>query len=103
MGEVAVDTHSLPAGVTAIRKCGFAIWAGEQLSEAFRARFDAHRIPVIGVRHVRLWGLQVDDEKEIPGHERTSVPDDELWEIRLEAKDGSTYEVDASLLVPAPG
>jgi hypothetical protein len=63
-------------------------------------RFDDSRIPVVGVRHVRLWGIQVDDDSEIEGHERTSIPDEELWEIVLKAKDGSTYEVNSKLVVP---
>jgi hypothetical protein len=46
--------------------------------------------------------LQVDDEFEIPGHERTRVADEELWEISIRARDGSTYEVNAALLLPAP-
>jgi len=50
---------------------------------------------------VRVWGLQVDDERELPGHERTQIPDDEIWEINLEAKDGSPYEVDSRKLKAA--
>jgi hypothetical protein len=82
-------TTSLPDQVAAIE--------GE-----FRERFDAGRIPVAAIRHVRQWGLQVDDEFEIPGHERTRVADEELWEISIRARDGSTYEVNAALLLPAP-
>jgi hypothetical protein len=51
---------------------------------------------------VRQWGLQVDDEFELPGHERTMIPDEELWEVSIRARDGSTYEVNAALLRPAP-
>jgi hypothetical protein len=51
--------------------------------------------------NVRVWGLQVDDERELPGHERTQIPDDEIWEINLEAKDGSHYEVDSRKLKAA--
>jgi hypothetical protein len=40
------------------------------------ALFDGSQIPVVGVRHVRQWGIQVDDEREILGHERTSVSDE---------------------------
>ena len=54
-----------------------------------------------GVRHVRVWGIQVDDERALPGLERTSIPDEDLWEITLEAKDGSSYEFDSRLLKPA--
>jgi len=67
-----------------------------------RVRADAGRIPVTAIRHVRQWGLQVDDEFELPGHERTMIPDEELWEVSIRARDGSTYEVNAALLRPAP-
>jgi hypothetical protein len=30
------------------------------------------------------------------------MPDDEIWEINLEAKNGSRYEVESSLLKAAP-
>lgn len=92
---------AMPPAVAAIRDRGFAIWAGDELAPAFRAQFDDRRIPVRGVRHVRIWGLQVDDERELPGLERTNIPDEEVWEVNLEAKDGSCYEVDSRLLVPA--
>jgi hypothetical protein len=51
---------------------------------------------------VRVWGLQVDDERELPGLERTMIADEDLWEINLVAKDGSCYEVESRLLVAAP-
>ncbi len=92
----------MPADVVAIKECGYAIWASEEGSDSFRALFDESRIPVTGVRHVRHWGLQVDDERELPGRERTSIPDEEIWEINLEAKDGSHYEVESRFLKPAP-
>jgi hypothetical protein len=66
------------------------------------ALFDDSKIPVVGLRHVRQWGIQVDDEREILGHERTSVSDEDLWEIVLAAKDGATYEVNSAFLEPAP-
>ena len=50
------------------------------------------------MRNVRIWGLQVDDERELPGLERTQIPDEEIWEINLEAKDGSHYEFDSRKL-----
>jgi hypothetical protein len=56
---------------------------------------------VAGVRHVRIWGLQVDDERELPGLERTQIPDEEVWEVNLEALDGSKFEVDSRLLKAA--
>ena len=93
---------SMPAELTAIVECGYAIWATDGVDEAMRARFDSERIPVAGVRHVRVWGLQVDDERELPGLERTQVPDEELWEVNLEALNGSKYEFDSTLLEPAP-
>ena len=92
---------TLPPAVAAIRDCGYAIWADDGLSAAFRSQFDDKRIPVRGIRQVRIWGLQVDDERELPGHERTSIPDEEVWEVNLEAKDGSCYEVESRLLVAA--
>ena len=96
------QTHaSMPDAVRAIRDCGFATWAGEGVQSDFRAKFDPHRIPVCGVRNVRVWGLQVDDERELPGHERTLIPDEELWEVNLVALDGSRYEVESTLLIAA--
>ena len=95
-------TARMPERVAAITECGFATWATNDVDPAFRARFDEQRIPVAGVRNVRVWGIQVDDERELPGHERTQIPDEELWEVNLEAKDGSHYEVDSKMLKPAP-
>ena len=101
MGDETTPAE-MPARVAAIRDCGFAIWAGSSVPAEFRARFDPERIPVRGIRNVRVWGLQVDDERELPGHERTSIPDEELWEVNLVARDGTCFEVEAGLLVPAP-
>ena len=95
-------TEKMPERVAAIAECGFATWASDEVDPAFRARFDEERIPVAGVRNVRVWGIQVDDERELPGRERTPIPDEELWEINLEAKDGSHYEVDSKMLKAAP-
>lgn len=92
----------MPPRVAAIRDRGFTTWAGGGVAAEFKARFDPVRIPVKGVRNVRVWGLQVDDERELPGHERTMIPDEELWEVNLVALDGSCFEVEAGLLVPAP-
>jgi hypothetical protein len=92
----------MPVEVAAIVECGVAIWAGDAVDTALRARFDAERIPVAGVRHVRVWGLQVDDERELPGHERTQIPDEEIWELNLVSADGSKYGFDSRLLRPAP-
>ena len=93
--------RNMPPEVAEIAECGFATWASDTVDDTLRARFDAERIPVAGVRHVRIWGLQVDDERELPGLERTQIPDDEVWEVNLEALDGSKYEVDSRLLKAA--
>lgn len=71
------------------------------MAPALRQKFDARRIPVRNIRHVRVWGLQVDDERALPGRERTTIPDEDLWEISLEANDGSTRSFDSRLLVAA--
>ncbi len=96
------EARHMPESVAAIARCGFARWANEDdVDERLRARFEAQRIPVVGVRHVRVWGLQVDDERELPGLERTQIPDEDIWEVNLRALDGSNYEVDSRLLEPA--
>ncbi len=91
----------MPPEVAEIADCGYAIWARDDVDANLRARFDAERIPVAGVRHVRIWGLQVDDERELPGLERTQIPDEEVWEVNLKALDGSKFEVDSRLLKAA--
>lgn len=96
------QTMNLPDEVAAIQRREFAVFADESLPVDFRARFDADRIPVAAIRHVRQWGVQVDDERELPGHERSRIADEELWEVSISARDGSTYEVSAALLRPAP-
>jgi len=93
---------TMPPEVAAIRDCGFACWASDEMASAIRSQFAADRIPVKGIRHVRVWGIQVDDERELPGHERTMIPDEELWQVELEAADGSRFEVNSQLLLPAP-
>ena len=97
------EQKQLPDAVAAIKARGYAVWRTADLDPAFMKEFDEVRIPVVGLRHVRQWGIQVDDEREFLGHERTSIPDEELWEIVLRARDGSTYEVNSSFLAPAPG
>jgi hypothetical protein len=92
---------AMPDELTAIVNSGYAIWANDEVDAALRARFDSRRIPVVGVRHVRVWGLQVDDERELPGLERTQIPDEDIWEVNLRALDGSKFEVDSRLLKPA--
>lgn len=93
---------AMPDQLAAIVECGFAIWASDSVDPDVRARFDDERIPVAGVRQVRVWGVQVDDERELPGLERTQIPDEELWEVNLISKNGSKYEFDSTLLKPAP-
>ncbi len=93
---------AMPDDLMAIINNGYAIWANNDVDPALRARFDDRRIPVVGVRHVRVWGLQVDDERELPGLERTQMADDEIWEVNLEARDGSKFEFESRLLKPAP-
>ena len=93
--------QAMPAHVAAIAACGYARWSAAASDASLKARFDSQRIPVVGIRHVRVWGLQVDDERELPGHERTSIPDEEIWEVNLEARDGSRFEFDSQLLKPA--
>ncbi len=92
---------AMPDSLTAIVERGYVIWASDDVDAALRARFDSKRIPVVGVRHVRVWGLQVDDERVLPGRERTQIQDEEIWEVNLEAKNGSRYEVESRLLKPA--
>ena len=92
----------MPPEVLAIRDCGYARWASPEVARAIRDNFAADRIPVKAVRHVRIWGLQVDDERELPGHERTMIPDEDLWQVELEALDGSRFEVNSQLLVASP-
>lgn len=89
-----------PDELAPIQKSGFAIWSSSAtLSPDFRKLFDDGSIPVVGFRHVRQWGIQVDDERELMDHERTSIADEELWQVVLQAKDGATYEVNSKLLV----
>ncbi len=97
-----MNEKAMPDELQAIVDCGYAIWASDDVDAELRARFDSERIPVAGVRQVRVWGVQVDDERELPGLERTQIPDEELWEVNLVALNGSKYEFDSTLLKPAP-
>lgn len=100
---MSTTQSKLPDELVALQQCGFARWAAAGApSTDFRRQFDDTRIPVVGIRHVRQWGIQVDDERELMGHERTSVADEELWQVVLQAKDGTSYEVNAKLVVAAP-
>ncbi|MEN8129449.1 MAG: hypothetical protein ABFS45_04485 [Pseudomonadota bacterium] len=102
MSEKSAKERVLPERIAAIKKRGVVVWANDELLADFKDRFDPQQIPVVGIRNVRVWGIQVDDERELPGHERTSIPDEELWQVELKAKDGSTYEVNSALVSPAP-
>ena len=95
------SARNMPPEVADIAACGFATWARDDVDATLRARFHAERIPVAGVRHVRIWGLQVDDERVLPGLERTQIPDEEVWEVNLVALDGSRFEVDSRMLKAA--
>jgi hypothetical protein len=97
-----VSKHKLPARIAAIKERGYVVWSGDGPASNFKAQFADGPIPISGIRHVRVWGIQVDDERELPGHERTSIPDEELWQVELIATNGSKYEVNASLVRPAP-
>lgn len=91
----------LPEALQAIKDRGYVVWKTEPPA-ALAAKFMQSPIKVAEIRHVRVWGLQVDDERELPGHERTSIPDEELWQVELIADDGSKYEVSAATVEPAP-
>jgi hypothetical protein len=100
---MSTTQSKLPDELADIQKQGFVQWASATAPAAdVRGRFEAGRIPVVGIRHVRQWDIQVDDERELMGRERTSVADEELWQVVLQAKDGTTYEVNAKLVVAAP-
>ncbi len=92
----------LPDKLAQIERRGAVVWSQQGSKTDLVKRFDPTHIPVAGIRHVRVWGIQVDDERELPGHERTRIPDEELWQVVLVAKDGSHYEVNSELVEPAP-
>jgi len=94
--------HQLPDAMVAIKQRGYVVWSDTGPSAELAANFDDGPIKVDGIRHVRVWGIQVDDERALPGHERTSMPDEELWQVALIAKDGSRYEVNSTMVLPAP-
>ncbi len=94
--------RQLPEKLAQIERRGSVVWSKRGVEKDLVKRFDPEPIPVAEIRHVRVWGIQVDDERELPGHERTSIPDEELWQVVLVAKDGSHYEVNSNLVEPAP-
>jgi len=98
-----VTDQNLPDEIDAINQCGLVVWADDNdLSPEFKQQFSDQHIPVLGVRQVKIWGLQVDDERELLGRERTSIASEALWEFILEAKDGTRYNVNSKFVVPAP-
>ena len=97
-----IDSPKIPEDIVAIKERGYVVWVKQGLTRDFMAKFAEDKIPVEGVRHVRVWGIQVDDERALPGHERTAIPDEEVWEVNLRAKDGSHYEVSSEYVMPAP-
>ncbi|MCJ7557969.1 MAG: hypothetical protein MUP90_13775 [Gammaproteobacteria bacterium] len=99
--KIPAHDNPLPGHVAAIVECGFATWVFGSPPAGLERQFEDQKIPVENVRLVRVWGLQVDDERELPGHERTSIPDEEIWQATLVALDGSHFEVNSELLVPA--
>lgn len=102
MSRIVKHKLQPPERVAEIERRGCAVWAEHSFSPEFVARFVADQIPVAGIRLLRTWGIQVDDERELPGHERSFIPDEESWQVILVAKDGSHYEVSADCLAPAP-
>ena len=100
MPDESLPAH-MPPEVSAIAEAGFVTWATKDVDPDLKARFASDRIPVAGIRHVRIWGIQVDDERELPGLERTQIPDEEVWEVNLVSTAGGKYEVDSRLLKPA--
>ena len=75
---------------------------GEMMDSAATVRGEAAQRGRQVSRERRAAALVV-DERELPGHERTMIPDEELWEVNLVARDGSCYEVESRLLKAAPG
>ena len=98
----APNKSDFPERIAQIEQRGFVTLTEQGRAWSLANRFDPERIPVAGIRHLRVWGLQVDDERELLGHERTSIPDEELWQVVLVAKDGSQFEVNSEPVEPAP-
>ena len=64
------QTVKKPETVPEIERRGVAVWAEHSFTPEFVAEF-ADKIRVAGIRLVRTWGIQVDDERELPA---TSAP-----------------------------
>lgn len=103
MSEEMHTTHALSPEIAAIKKRGRVVWSEPGSDSPLKAHFGDEPIPVLDIRRPRIWGIQINDERELEGHERSSIPDEERWQIKLQAKDGSTYEVNSALVRPAPG
>ncbi|MDH3712231.1 MAG: hypothetical protein OET44_00105 [Gammaproteobacteria bacterium] len=102
MSRIVKHRLQPPRQVAEIERRGCAVWAKHSFPTEFVAKFDDDAIPVAGIRLLRTWGIQVDDERELPGHERSFIPDEENWQVVLVAKDGSHYEVSSDCVAPAP-
>lgn len=87
----------VPAVVGAIARSGFATWANDDVDHALKSKFDADRIPVAGVRYVRVWGSCGGKR---PDPVEGALPDEEIWEVNLVSTTGSIHEVDSRLLKP---
>jgi hypothetical protein len=87
----------VPQVVGAMAKSGFATWANDDVDHALKSKFDADRIPVAGVRYVRVWGNHAG---RAPGLAEGALPDEEIWEVNLVSTGGSIHVVDSRLLKP---
>ena len=95
-----VDNETLtvvPPIISAMAKSGFATWANDDVDHALKSKFDADRIPVAGVRYVRVWGNQAGRQ---PTLAQGALPDEETWEVNLVSTSGSIHVVDSRLLRP---
>jgi hypothetical protein len=87
----------VPPIVSAMARSGFATWANDEVDHALKSKFDADRIPVAGVRYVRVWGNHAGQR---PNLTQGALPDEEIWEVNLVSTSGSIHEVDSRLLIP---
>jgi len=99
---VAGEKRQLPEKLAHIERLGYVVFNEKGAGLDIAGRCSSERIPVAGIRHLRIWGIQVDDERELPGHERTAIDDEENWQVILIATDGSHYEVNSDFVEPAP-
>lgn len=94
-------SRKLPEKLAEIERSGFAVFNDRGAALDIASRCTGDRIRVAGIRHLRIWGIQVDDERELPGLERTAIDDEENWQVILVADDGSHYEVNSDFVDPA--